>query len=799
MESLLQDIRYALRLLRRSPGFAAAAILTLALGMGANTVMFSVLNTVLLRPLPYPQPDRLVQIFETDPQHGEMRGPVSAYNFLEWRKQSHTFAEIATYSYNPVVLTGQKTPQRLNAEFVSAGFFDVFHVSPMKGRTFMKDEDAPGKDHVVVLSYGVWLRHFGSDPDIVGKPVTLDEQTYSVIGVMPKGFGFPHEGVELWCLPGFDAKTVANRRNHGLASVGRLKPGVGLYQAGAEMSTIAESLNQHDGGLSGVRLVGLQEETVGNVRRSLLVLWAGVIAVLMIACANVAGLLLARAASRQKEIAVRSALGGSRARLIRQFLTESTLLAIIGGGLGVLIAFAAGRFVIAGSNVGVPRLGDLRIDAWVMAFSSLACLLSGLTFGLAPALHASRLDLNTALKGGGWSSTQLFDRLRLRSLFVVVELALAMVLLISGMLLTKTLWRLQQVDAGFRPDNLLTFRFSVPQGKFDGRQKADIYQRVVERLAAVPGVESVGAVNDLPFAGSRTGNTFVIDGHPVVPGQTLQSDYRTVSPGYLQTMRMRLLAGREFTEHDDRSAPGVAIVSQAFVKKFLHGEEPLGRRLKMSGQDFQIEIVGVIADVKLQSLAAPGDPEIYVPYLQANPQSWTFVVVRSRTERRALAASVRSAVKEIAPNEPIYRVSTMSDLLSSWMSTPKFSSLLLSIFAGLALLLASIGVYGVIAYSVAQRTHEIGVRMALGADKGHVLRLVLRQSVRIAALGLVTGTGAALLATRGLSSLLFGVKADDPAIFIGVAASLLLVVLTASYVPARKATRVDPLIALRYE
>jgi putative ABC transport system permease protein len=797
MESLLQDLRYALRLLRRSPGFAAAAILTLALGMGANTVMFSVLNTVLLRPLPYPQADRLVQIWETDPRRNEMHGPVSPYNFLEWRKQSRTFAEIATYSYNPVVLTGQKAPQRINSDFVSAGFFDVFAVSAWKGRTFLKDEDAPGRDHVVVLSYGAWLRHFGSDPNIVGKSISLDDQAYSVIGVMPAGFGFPHEGVEMWGLPGFDFKTV-NRAGHGLFAVGRLKPGVSLDQAGAEMNTIAQDLNEGNG-YSGVRLVGLQEETVGNARRSLLVLWAGVIAVLMIACANVAGLLLARASARQKEIAVRSALGGSRARLIRQFLTESTLLAIIGGGLGLLIAVGAGRFIIAGSNGAVPRLRDLQIDGWVLAFSGVACLLAGLTFGLAPALHASRLDLNTALKGGGWSFSQLSDRLRLRSAFVVLELALAMVLLICGVLLTKTLWRLQQVDAGFQSDNLLTFRFSVPPGKFDARQKADLYQRVVERLATLPGVESVGATNDLPFAGSRTGQSFKIENRAQAPGLILQSDYRTVSPAYLQTMRMRLLAGREFTEHDDRNAPGVAIVNQAFLKKFFPGEEPLGQRLKMDIQDYAIEIVGVIADVKHENLATPGDPEIYVPYLQAAPPPWTFVVVRSHTESRALAASARAAVKEIAPDEPIYRLNTMSDLLSFWLSPHRFSSLLLSIFAGLALVLAAIGIYGVIAYSVAQRTHEIGVRMALGADKGDVLRLVLRQSVQIAALGLVAGTGSALLATRGLSSLLFGVKADDPVIFLGVAASLLLVVLAASYVPARKATLVDPLIALRYE
>ncbi|HEY6308072.1 MAG TPA: ABC transporter permease [Candidatus Angelobacter sp.] len=797
METLLQDLRYALRLLRRSPGFAAAAILTLALGMGANTVMFSVLDTVLLRPLPYPQPDRLVQVWETDSRLNFNRGPVSPYHFLEWRKASQTFAHIATYDFNSMVLTGQKTPRRLGALFVTAEFFDVLGVSPLKGRTFLPGEDEPDKSHVAVLSYGAWLRYFGGDPKIVGQAMTLDDQVYSVIGVMPADFAFPGTGTEVWCLPGFDRTAVNRLRSNFLFAIGRMKPGAHQDQVQAEMNAIAGALNQQNGSTSGVRLVGLLEETVGNVRRSLLVLWAGVIAVLLIACANVAGLLLARAVSRQKEIAVRSALGGSRARLIRQFLTESVLLAIMGGVLGVGIALAAGRFVIASSNGAVPRLHNLHLDGWVLGFSALACLITGLMFGLAPGLHALRMDLETSLKGGGWISSRPSERLRLRNLFVVLEVSLAMVLLICGGLLTKALWRLQRVDAGFQAEDVLSFRFSVPRGKLDARQKADLYQRIAERLAALPGVESAGATNDLPFAGSRTSKSFDVEGRPPDPAMALYSDYRIVSPDYLHTMRVRLLEGREFTLHDDQQGALVAVINQAFAKKFFPGEEPIGHRLKSN--DKLYEIVGVVANVKHENLAAPGDPELYVPYLQAEPANWAFFVVRSHTEATALAASVRNAVKEIAPGEPVNRINTMSDLVSFWMSPHKFTSLLLSIFAGLALALASIGIYGVIAYSVAQRTHEIGIRMALGADKAAVLRLILRQSARIAVLGLASGTGAALLATRALSSLLFGVRADDPAIFLGVAASLLVVILAASYLPARKATRVDPLIALRYE
>jgi putative ABC transport system permease protein len=796
MYTLLQDVRYALRMMRRSPGFSLAAILTLALGMGANTVMFSVLSTVLLRPLPYPHPDRLVQIWETDSRRGDMHGPVSPYNFTDWHQQSRTFAQMATYDYTSVVLTGQKAPVRLSANFVTAGFFDVFQISPLRGRTFLLDEDKPGKDRVAVVSYGAWLRYFGSDPAILGKSIMLDDQAYSVVGVMPANFAFPGEGTEVWCLPGFDLK-LHSRAHHGLFAVGRLNPGASLQQAQAEMSTIAEGLDKQYGMFGGIRLVGLQDETVGNARRSLLVLWAAVFAVLLIACANVAGLLLSRAVSRQKEIAVRSALGGSRARLIRQFLTESVLLSVIGGVLGVLLALAAGRFVIASSGGAVPRLRDLHIDGWVLAFSAVACLITGLMFGLAPAVHALRVDLNASLKGGSSSSSQLSGRLRLRNLLVVAELALAMVLLISGALLTKTLWRLQHVDPGFQAENTLTFRFSVPQGKYSNSQKADLYQRIADRLAALPGVDSVGATNDLPFSGSRSASSFDIEDRSPDPKLLLHADYRTVSPDYFHAMRMRQLQGRAFTPHDNQEAPLVAVVSDSFAKKFFSGESPLGHRV--NSHDKFYEIVGVVADVKHEDLAAAGVPELYVPYLQAAPPSWTFFVVRSQIDDRTLAASVRNAVKEIAPAQPINRINTMSHVLSYWLTPHKFSSLLLGIFAGLALLLAAIGIYGVISYMVAQRTREIGIRMALGADRKNVLRLILRQGVGIAAIGLTSGTISALLATQALSSLLFGVNAKDPGIFLTVAALLALVVLLASYVPARRAAKVDPLVALRCE
>ncbi|HEX9256439.1 MAG TPA: ABC transporter permease, partial [Candidatus Angelobacter sp.] len=547
----------------------------------------------------------------------------------------------------------------------------------------------------------------------------------------------------------------------------------------------------------GVRLVSLQDEIVGNAKRSLLVLWVAVLAVLLIACANVAGLLLARAVGRQKEVAIRSALGGSRARLMQQFLAESVLLATLGGILGLALSYSAGRFVVSASQGAVPRLRDLQMDGRVLAFTAIACLLAGIAFGLAPALSALRIDLNSSLKESG-AASQITDRLHLRSLFVVAEVALAMVLLVGGSLLAKTLWRLQHVDTGFRAENILTFRFTVPPKKFaTSAQRSELYERVAEQLAALPGVESVGATNDLPFGGSRSGSSFDIEGRAPDPQLPLDAGYRTVSPGYFHTMRIRLLQGREFSLHDNRNGVPVAVVNQSFVKKFFANEDPLGHRLK--SHDHLYEIVGVAGDVKHEDLGAPSFPELYLCNLQAEIPPWTFFAIRSRTEPKALAGSVREAMKQIAPEEPIQGMNTMTDLVEYWMSPQKFNSLLLAIFAGLALVLAAIGIYGVIAYSVVQRTREIGIRMALGADRANVLRLILRQGARIGMLGLVIGTAATYLSTRALSSMLYGVDPHDPLIFAAIAVSLFFIVVLASYLPARRATRVDPLIALRYE
>jgi putative ABC transport system permease protein len=601
--------------------------------------------------------------------------------------------------------------------------------------------------------------------------------------------------VEFWCTPGFELKEFG-RGSHFAFAVGRMKPGINIQQARAEMSTIADGLNatyRKTG--SGVRLVPLQEEIVGNAKRGLLVLWAAVLAVLVIASANVAGLLLARAVSRHKEVAIRSALGGTRSRLIQQFLTESVLLALIGGSVGVALSYSAGRFLVSTSSGAVPRLRELQIDGWVLTFTAAACVVTGLAFGLAPAVNALRVDLNVSLKEGGLRVGS--HRLGLRSILVVVELALAMVLLIAGGLLTKTLWRLQHVDAGFQPENLLSFRFAVVATKFPTAAQKGLYERISERLSELPGVESVGATNDLPFAGSRSSSSFDIEDRPPDPAMVLQADYRTVSPGYFRAMRMRLLAGRGFTVHDNQDGVYAAIVNQSFVMKFFPREEPLGHRLKSHDKLYQI--VGVVADVKHENLAAPGFPEIYLPYLQADVPPSIFFVVRSHTDAQALSPAVRNAVNEVAPGQPIYSLNTMAHRIEFWMAPQKLNGLLLSVFAGLALVLAAIGIYGLIAYSVAQRTREIGIRIALGASRRDVLGLILRQGATMGIQGLAGGTAVAYLGTRALSSMLFGVEPHDPLIFFGVAASLILTVIVASYVPARKAARVDPLVAIRYE
>jgi putative ABC transport system permease protein len=799
LEHLVQDIRYGLRTLAKNPGFTAVAILTLALGIGANTGIFSVINAVLLRPLPFPHADRLVQIWETDRRRGLDRGVVSAYNFRDWQSQSQDFAAMAAYGYDHFSLSGGESPIGLRGLRVSADYFRVFGGRPQLGRDFLPNEDQPGAGYVAVISYAAWENYFGRDPRIVGKRITLDGESYTVIGVMPSDFGLPGSRIEIWITPAFDLKKLS-RGHGGLFAVGWLKPGITLAAAQSEADTIALRLAQQypdTNRSSGILLVPLQEEIVGNTRPALLVLWGAVGFVLLIACANVSSLLLARGVARRKEFAVRSALGAGRARLVTQLLVESLLLAVAGGLLG--LAFAHWGISAIVRRAAVPRAQGVALDAHVLGFTSLLTLLTGIFFGLAPAFASSSTDLNSALGKADSSIDAGVRGVWLRRGLAAGEVALSLVLLASAGLLIKSLWLLGRVNPGFNAMNVLGVRLSLPESKYPtGLERAEAFKGVIEHLAVVPGVESVAGVNDLPFSGSRTSSSFDIEGVP--PGsrdEARQADRRDISPGYFKAMGIPLLKGRWFNDGDNADAPLVAIINEDLARKYWPVRDPMGQRLKIYDKDW--EIVGVVGNVKLLDLTQENTPEIYLPYTQSGSPPWMFFAVRSRVEVGSVIASVRNAVREVVPDEPLYDVRTMEERLAASTAPRRLNAWLLGIFAALALVLSAVGTYGVIAYSVAQRTREFGIRMALGAERGDVVRLVLGQGFGLTLLGVGTGLAGAAGLTRYLSSLLYGVRPNDALTFATVGVLLTAVALLACYIPARRATKVDPMVALRYE
>jgi putative ABC transport system permease protein len=799
LDRLSQDLRYALRQLRNNPGFTVVTILVLALGIGANAAVFSVINAVLLRPLPFPDPGRLVQIWETNASRGRVQDTVSPYNFVDWRKQSSSMAEMAVYEYESLALTTRGAPERKDVALVSSSFFRIFQTEPQLGRTFSPEDDRPGS-RSVVISYQAWRRHFNSDPNIVGRPITLDGEPFTIIGVMPVGFRFPALGTDLWGTPAFDLKSTG-RGSHYLYGVGRLRPGVTLAQAQAEISTIAHRLEQqypdtnHGGG---VMLVPLQEEMVGSFRRALFLLWGAVTLVLLIGCANVAHLLLARSVSRQKEFAIRSALGAGRARLIGQLLSESTILAAAGGLLGIALSPLGIQLLMAGGGRIVPHTEAIHVDGHVIAFTSVACLLTAVIFGLLPALRASQVDLAAAVKQSGWDAPSGASY-RLRSVLVVSELALSVMLLIGAGLLMKSFWQLRRVDPGFNAANVLGMRISVPESHYAGfRERAVLYQEMLDRIQALPGVECAAATNDLPFSGSRTSTSFDIDGLPPVPGESRDSDYRTVSSAYFSVMRIPLLQGRAFTEADNRrETPRVAIINDALVRRYWRRANPVGQRLTMNGDIY--EVVGVVGNVKHDNLAANGVGEIYVPQYQGSTPPWTFLAIRSPTSLASLIPAIRNALREVAPAEPVYNIRTMQDRLSNSIAPQRLNALALAVFASFALLLATIGIYGVVAFAVEQRSREMGIRLAIGARPVDVLRLVVKQGLTLGLLGVAIGVGGALAMSRIIASLLYGTGAGDPFTYLVVSVTFLVLATVASYVPARRAARLDPGVALRWE
>jgi putative ABC transport system permease protein len=812
METLWQDVRYGFRMLLKKPGFTAVAILALALGVGANTAIFSVVNGVLLRPLPFKDPDRLVRLGEWSKQVPGMS--ISYPNFKDWREQNHVFEGIAAMQFDSYNLTGADEPERLQGRNVSWNFFDVLGVRPAAGRSFRPEEDRAGAPRVCVISNSLWQRRFGSDQKVLGRAVTLNGEPYTVVGVLPVGyrFGTPTD-VFVPIGLGEASERMAPRDNHpGIYAVARMKEGVRVEQAEAEMKSIAERLGAaypKENAGNGISITPLREYFVGDIRAWLLIILGAVGFVLLIACANVANLLLARAASRYREIAVRTALGASRFRIIRQLLTESLILAVISGTVGLLLAMWGVDVLRRASLDIIPTTADISLDRTVLFFTLGVSLLTGVLFGLAPALQASKPELNEALKEGGRSGSEGSTRNRVRSLLVVAEVALSLMLLVGAGLLVRSFMRLLQTQTGFEPRNLLTLSLSYRVGKDEGRKALDFFHAVEERVRAVPGVEAVAVSNGVPMLGSSE-TTFQIEGRP--PTEAGKRPFTVVyfpTHDYLKAMGIRLVRGRFFDEHDTQDSPLVAVIDEDFARLYFPGEDPIGKYFEGTPEMGipHSEIVGIVAHVKNYGLDTPGPvqaelyrardqvPDRFQPLLADRVS----IVVRTATDPAALGPAVRRAIQEVDPNEPVYNVNTMEQVLSDSVATQRLSMLLLGIFAGVALVLAAVGIYGVMSYAVAQRTHEFGVRMALGAEGRDVLRMVVRQGMLLALAGVGAGLLGALALTRVMSSLLFGVSATDPLTFVGVPLVLACVALLACLVPARRATKVDPMVALRYE
>ena len=813
METLWQDLRYGVRMLGKSPAFTAIAVLTLALGIGANTAIFSVVNGVLLHPLPYEDPDRLVVVWNELPQEGLPQLWFSEPELIDYRQRQQSFEGMAAFSGGGGNLTGSGEPLRVTAANVSANFFPLLRVDAFLGRTFTPEEDTPRNDRVTVLGHGFWQRRFGGDPTIIGETVSLSDNPYTVVGVMPSGFAFPDGDVDLWTPLAIDTADPNGRGSHYLRVLARLKSGVTFEQASADMHNIAKQMEQdypdyyRPDRAWNTYLVPLHESEVGEVRPALLVLLGAVGFVLLIACANVANLLLARAAVREKEVAIRAALGAGRLRIVRQLLTESVLLALVGGAAGLLLAFWSLRVLVALGPENLPRLEEIGIDAGVLGFTMGVSLLTGIVFGLVPALHASRPDLHDALKEGGRSAAGAGHH-RLRGLLVVSEVALSLVLLIGAGLMIKSFYRLLQVDPGYRTENVLTFRLSLPSARYaEDHQVLGFYRRLQEKIAALPDVRAAGAVSHLPLGGAySSGSVFVEElppNSPNFPFGYFESDRRYATSGYFRAMRMNLLKGRLLEESDHAEAPLVAVVDESFARRAWPAEpDPIGKRVGVNltpdGEPLWRTVVGVVRHVKNYGLDTEGRGQIYFPHAQF-PIQTMFVTVRMGGDPVVAQAAVRNQVAALDPSLPLFNVATMEERLAESVAQDRFNMQLLGIFAAVALVLAAVGIYGVMSYSVSQRTHEIGIRMALGAQPADVLKLVVRQGMVLTLIGVAVGLAASFALTRFLSSLLFGVSATDPATFAGVALLLAAVALLACYIPARRATRVDPLVALRYE
>jgi predicted permease len=808
IEDSAQDLRYGLRVLGKSPGFTAIALLTLTLGIGANAAIFSVVYGVLLRPLPYADDDRLVTLVQAYPQKGLDSWGLSQSNFATYRDQNHVFEKIAGFTSAGFNLTGGGGPERLQAATVTVDFFDVLGVQPGWGRAFSPEEDTPGKNLVCILSYGLWQRRFGGDPQILGQALLLNNTPTEVVGIMPQGFAFPNRNVELWLPLGLNPQ---RRAPYALTGIARLKPGVQVSQAQSETTDIFWNAARQNPGTAGADapppegadmktiVRPLKEVIIGQTRMPLLVLLGAVGLVLLIACANVANLMLARAASRTRELALRFALGATPARLVRQLLTESLLLALIGGAAGAGLAWLGVRLLQQLPALQqVPRLAEVSVNLTVLAFTVALAVLTGLLFGLAPALRAYQLGLQAGMREGMHGSATRSSS-RLNNLLVAAQFTLCLVLLIGAGLLLKSFQRMLSVSPGFQPEQVLSMRLALPRTKYaQAEQSIQFFDSLLERVRALPGVRSAGTVDLLPFNG-RTADGFVVEGHEPEPGGVApNAQNRAVSPGYFQTLEIPLLGGRDFLHTDRADSPPVAIVDETLARRYWPDGDAVGKRIRFAWSDQWMTIVGVAAGVKNRDLKVAMEPHFYYPHAQDGSREM-YLTVRTLGEPASVVAAIRGEVQSLDADLPLWGVQPLKQAIDNTLNNQRMTNALLTAFALLAVLLAAVGIYGVMSLYVSNRTNEFGIRLALGAQPSALLRSVLRQGLMLTLAGVLVGMAAAAALTRTLASLLFEVSATDPAVFLSAPLLLLAVALVACYIPARRAMRVDPLVALRYE
>jgi putative ABC transport system permease protein len=817
---MLSEIKVALRGLAKSPGFTAIAIVTVALAIGANTAVLSLVNALLVRPLPYKNPQKLVLIWEQFANQGLDRIPVSAPEYLDYEKQLTSYDGIAAFDYVDLNLTGSDVPERVQGAVVSPSLFSVLGIQPVRGRTFAREEQGEGRDDVVVISARLWQRRFNSDPAVLNNKIMLNGRGYTVVGVMPASFEFPlplfnkqggtfGERADIWKPIAFTEDELKSRGSRSYGVIGRLRDGVSANQAQAELNTIIanwiprfkENYAVETG--FGARVYGLQEQVVGGMRPALLILLGAVALVLLIACANLTTMLLARGGSREREMAIRVALGAGPMRLLRFLLIESVLLAVVGGVVGIVLAIWGLDILTAVGAKTVPRLREVNLDATVLSVTFIISVATGVLFGIVPALASAKPELTEALKEGGRSSTTGVRRNQVRNSLVITEIALALVLLIGAGLLMKSFAHLQNVNPGFNPKNVMTAELSLPLLKYArGKPVIDFYSEVVRRVSAIPGVQAASFTNVLPLSGSNTDNSFHIEGrNEMVTKVFPDEEIRTVTPDYFKVLQTPLMRGRFFTEADNADAPGVVIINQAMAKKYWPDEDAIGKRINFGDADPTkikwFTIVGIVADLHHQGLDVDPKPEFYLPHAQ-RPYRGMVLAVRSSQDPRGLIPSLRSEIQSIDPDQPLANVRTLETVAAESIAPRRMSMVLLGAFAGIALLLASVGIYGVISYLVVQRTHEIGVRMALGAQRRDVLQMVVGHALKLVGIGATIGLILAFLSTRALAALLYGVSTFDLVTFVFVTVTLAAVALLASYIPALRATRADPMIALSH-